>query len=559
MPVRLPCLVAACVLSNLFLIFPAAAGWQTSEPGQLPSFGRPDLQPLDDIDRFDLPPLDVGALFSEDAADEAATLTKPRRVGQPRKVALSPAGFGTWEELGAGSRLWRGRVRSPGALWLVLEMTTFRVPQGAQLFIYDPQLLTIQGPFGAADVRGHGQLWSTPVVGDTAVVELFWPARLEEIEPNVHLGMVSHGYRPWGGIGRDDPGVDAGACNIDINCTLGDDWQDEKRGVVLTLVNGSRDCTGSLIAQAGGEDCKTYMLSAHHCHGNPSEATSMSLMFNFERPSCGSGIAPTDQVLGGGGVQRATFSSTDFTLIEMNNPPPAAFQPYWNGWSRSPSPATSTWGIHHPSNDEKKICFNDDTVVNGSNWGSNHWRVTEWEQGTTEGGSSGSPMFDQNSRIVGQLHGGSASCSSNTWDEYGKLADSWEGGGSASSRLRDWLDPGGTGEETIDGTYGPVCGAPSPSLTVVGTSIDDSTGNNDGVVDVDETFKLLVDVENRGSLDATSVSGTLTTTTPDVTVIDDTSSWPDIPAGQVRTTDAPHFELRTEAAFVCGIGRSIWS
>jgi hypothetical protein len=33
-----------------------------------------------------------------------------------------------------------------------------------------------------------------------------------------------------------------------------------------------------------------------------------------------------------------------------------------------------------------------------------HWRVN-FNQGTAEHGSSGSPMFNQNYKIVGQLHG----------------------------------------------------------------------------------------------------------------------------------------------------------
>ena len=35
-----------------------------------------------------------------------------------------------------------------------------------------------------------------------------------------------------------------------------------------------------------------------------------------------------------------------------------------------------------------------------------HVRVEDWDLGTTEGGSSGSPLFDQNHRVIGQLHGG---------------------------------------------------------------------------------------------------------------------------------------------------------
>ncbi|MDH3593155.1 MAG: immune inhibitor A, partial [Planctomycetota bacterium] len=274
--------------------------------------------------------------------------------------------------------------------------------------------------------------------------------------------------------------------------------------------------------------------------------------FNFERPACGTGTAPTDQVLGGGGVQRATWATSDFTLVEMDDLPPAALTPYWNGWSRSATAGTESWAIHHPSNDEKKISYNQDPLIDGSNYGADHWRVTEWEEGTTEGGSSGSPLFDQDSRIVGQLHGGTASCSSITWDEYGKVDVSWEGGGTPSTRLKDWLDPSNTGALFVDGTDGPVCGAPAPSLEVFSVSIDDAAGNADGVIDVDEPFGLIVDSENAGSLDATAVLGTLTLLTPEVTLTDGQSDWPDVPIDQIRASLSPHLSLRTSPAFVCG-------
>src|SRR5204862_401196 len=98
-----------------------------------------------------------------------------------------------------------------------------------------------------------------------------------------------------------------------------------------------------------------------------------------------------------------------------------------------------------------------DPPTDGINWGPNHWRIGSYEQGTTEPGSSGSPLFDQNHRIVGQLHGGTASCTSLTYDEYGKVAASWDGGGATSSRLSNWLDPGSSGAVTMNGVDWSTC------------------------------------------------------------------------------------------------------
>jgi lysyl endopeptidase len=81
----------------------------------------------------------------------------------------------------------------------------------------------------------------------------------------------------------------------------------------------------------------------------------------------------------------------------------------------------------------------------------NYWKVY-WEEGVTESGSSGSPIFNPQRRIVGQLFGGTSGCtSSDQSDLYGKFSASWTGGGTNETRLSNWLDPQNTGLEFIDG------------------------------------------------------------------------------------------------------------
>jgi hypothetical protein len=69
----------------------------------------------------------------------------------------------------------------------------------------------------------------------------------------------------------------------------------------------------------------------------------------------------------------------------------------------------------------------------------------EFDMGAMEKGSSGSPLFDQNHRIKGQLHGGQVECPPNSTAYYGALFTSMGGGGTKDTRLIDWLDPYGAG------------------------------------------------------------------------------------------------------------------
>jgi hypothetical protein len=554
-PLRSPAGIA--LLLALVPALPVAGG---ALPVPVPvSFDRPALLPLEEVAVSELPPVDVAALLIEDQnAREAGEI--PFRVGYPMACDLDPGRDGTWEDLPGGGRVWRLRVRSPGALWIALGFGTWRLQPGGRMWVYDPGRRGVQGPFDSSEMRRHGQLWLPPVEGDTAVVELFWPEALRAVRPNIHLGTLSHGYRPLGrggepasagdGAPARSPEITSGACNIDVNCPLGADWQLQKQGVARILIGGSGLCSGSLINTTAG-DCRPYFLTARHCIANQSEAASAVFLFNYERPLCDSGEPSTTDTLSGSTLLADYFPS-DFSLLELDQSPPEAYGTYFSGWNRSLSPASESTCIHHPDGDHKKISYNADPLIDGQNYGPDHWRVTEWEEGTTEDGSSGAPLFDQGQRIVGQLHGGTASCTSLTYDEFGKLASSWDGGGSSDSRLSDWLDPLSEGALAIDGIAHELCLDPRPILDYVSHTVQEILGNDDGIADPGEALFVRVDVTNRGNLEATQVAGQLSTATPLSGVSADEADWPDVGPGEQQSSDGPGFRVELDPALACG-------
>src|SRR5690606_29808301 len=131
------------------------------------------------------------------------------------------------------------------------------------------------------------------------------------------------------------------------------------------------------------------------------------------------------------------------------------------GWNRSATDIPDfTVGIHHPAGDIMKVSRDYDaptkTPVNvgGIPVPVQSWMIGNWELGATAGGSSGSPLFDQHGRIVGQLSGGSSACVSTNNnglpDFYGRMDISWDFGGFSGTQLSNWLDPDGTGVMTTD-------------------------------------------------------------------------------------------------------------
>lgn len=392
-----------------------------------------------------LPP--AADLAAEDAARDADGL--PWRYAVPEAVRATPDDHGAWTRLADGTRRWRLEVASPGAVSLNLGFSVYWLPAGATLTIGAAAGDVPPLVFDAGDNADHGELWTPVVPGDALIVELLVPPTADP-EPLLELGFVNSGYRLFG----QSPAAKSGACNVDVNCPEGDDWRDEIATVGLVSVEGSLTCTGALVNNTA-LDGTPYFLTANHCGISASRAPSVVVYWNFESPACGQHGGGSHDEFTSGSALRATWANTDFTLLELDEAPDTAFGVKYAGWNRAEAPPTAATCIHHPDSDEKSISFENDAVVPTSYLATatpgngTHLRVIDWDLGTTEPGSSGSPLFDQDHLVVGQLHGGYAACGNSESDWYGRLHLSWEGGGTPDTRLSDWLDPGATGAVTV--------------------------------------------------------------------------------------------------------------
>lgn len=212
---------------------------------------------------------------------------------------------------------------------------------------------------------------------------------------------------------------------------------------MLMLGDGTRFCSGTMINNSS-KNKRQLFLTAHHCLiSTPSNYVAI---FNYQRPLCNNtNIEPSTLQSARGMRLLATWAQSDFALLEIVETIPNNYKTYLAGWNMNKTPANHVYGIHHPSCDVKKISLYNSTLV-ASYWTESprtyHWMVTQWTEGTTEPGSSGSGLFNSNGQLIGQLHGGMAACDNpQGYDLYGALAYSWTGGSTASTRLRDYLNP----------------------------------------------------------------------------------------------------------------------
>ena len=406
-----------------------------------------------------LPAINIEELLEEDRLEMESNEMKPYRFAKTIDVELNMENSGSWTTLEDGSLIWQLKIVSPGAYSLNLIYDIYNLPPGAEFFLYSDE--TILGAFTDFNHKPHGGFSTAPTQGDSVILEYNEPAN-SIFNGQISIASVAHDYKniflknSVRGYG------DSGSCNNNANCPVGEDWQDEIRSVAMILTSGgSRLCTGSLINNTE-QDLRPLFLTANHCLGGNN---SWIFMFNYESPGCTNQDGPTNMTVSGSTLL-ANSGSSDFALLELNEEPPDSYNVHFSGWDVTGNTPNTPVCIHHPSGDIKKITFDYDNASNAGNY----WDVNQWEDGTTEPGSSGSPLFDGIShRIVGQLYGGTASCTSITYDTYGKTSTSWGLG------LSQYLDPQNTGLQILDGT------STGGGITILHDNLDDMPFTNNSV------------------------------------------------------------------------------
>lgn len=418
-----------------------------------------------------VPAPETETLLKED--EEAGKWGVAERVGVLLPTQITPGNNGVWSLLPDNSKQWRVRIGSGKARQLSVYFEDFHLPQGCELYVYNDERTKLIGAFTHQNNHESGLFATELISGESLIIEMIVPADVSG-QPTFTITDLLYAYK----VENNDLKQfrSSGSCNVNVNCIEGFGWQDQKKGVVKinSRVGGSVfRCSGSLINNTRF-DYQPYIFTADHCartgstYASESDISQWIFYFNYEASDCPVPIEEPSAVSLTGASLKANVGGgnsnmgSDFCLVLLNNDIPPAVLPYFNGWTRVDAPSQSGAGIHHPKGDIKKISTYTAPLVS-SNFDSNtpnmywqvRWSETQNGHGVTEGGSSGSPLFNAEGLIVGQLTGGQASCTNLTGaDYYGKIAKSWESMGDAPNRqLKFWLDPDNTGVETLKGSF----------------------------------------------------------------------------------------------------------
>jgi len=364
-----------------------------------------------------MPAVDAPALMAEDDARSAQGIKGPYRFGFNHATDISTANQGVWTELANGDRVWRVAIHCPSAFSINFEFNDYFVPDGGQVFVYN-ELDEVLGAFTAESNPGHNLLGVTQLQGDRITIEYVEPLAVRG-EGFLRIGQVTHAYRDLfsalKGFGT------SGSCNNNVICPEGDAWRDQIRSVAMITVGGSGICTGQLINNCANNGTP-YFLTANHCLGGNN---SWVFRFNWDSPVCTPTTnAPTNKTVSGSTL-KANSAASDVALLQLNSTPPASYNVFYTGWDKSGTAPTASTCIHHPDGDIKKISFDNNAATQVSWGGAATWRIAAWDDGTTEPGSSGSGLWNQNGLLIGQLYGGQANCSNNVNDYFGRFSTSY--------------------------------------------------------------------------------------------------------------------------------------
>lgn len=416
-----------------------------------------------------MPPFDLAEQLRLDSL-EATDLRSGFRFAYKFMTDYTPENSGVRFILPDGTKVWRLGIRSEGALSLNIMFSKYHLPEGARVFLYNSNQSEVLGSFNHLNNSERAILPVAPIGGDELIVEYQEPAGVA-FPGKLAIGEVNHGYRNFR-VSEPQPDFTAFECMPVIAC-----YQDSttrydtiERSVVLMIINVTTGCTGTLVNNTAN-DGKPYLLTASHCLNNQFQiknpdyeevAGNIVCYFNYNSPQC-SPVEPgrTDQTVASAHF-RAVNELTDMALLELQDTPPADYRVYYAGWNAQDAGTAPYTCIHHPGGSLKRLNLAEGDVeltsykIQVADFNENsHWKVARWATGCTAGGSSGSPLFDGDNRVIGGLTGGASSCLNPAEDFFFSIQKSWSEPADSSKQLKCWLDP--------VGVAAPVCAGMDPN------------------------------------------------------------------------------------------------
>lgn len=347
-------------------------------------------------------------------------LGKPNQIGISRQIEVSSRDYGRRFTNGDGSKIFLLAIKSPGAIGIRVHFSDFEIREGDELYVYGlSDTSTVSGPYRSRGPWNNKDFWSGTVEGDIAIVEYY----SRGAPADFGISEISHIFSS-GQKAQTLDEADLLTCQVDASCY----GNVEKNAVarISFVENGnSYVCSGTLLNDRA-PGFVPYFLTANHCVSTEAIAQTVESYWFYQTTACNSGVLRNDVVhQTGGATLLATAASNDFALLRMVDNAPGGT--VFSGWSTAaPAINAGVYGFHHPGGSYLRRADGPVSSTSSScqpTGLTSAYNVT-WTSGATEGGSSGSGLWNATSHLVGVLSCGPVQLScSNRYGIYSKFAN----------------------------------------------------------------------------------------------------------------------------------------
>lgn len=383
----------------------------------------------------------------------------PLKIGFPRDILTLQKSSKTnalynWSKIDGGM-FTAISVISPDAVGVRLGVLIEQIPNLAVLRFYaqgTKDFFQVSGKeineliavnLEAGDTSEEARTYWSPVIeGQEITLEIELPPGVSTQDVNISIPRISHMFSSALNTQElEEKIAESASCNLDSRCyssTWGEESTTTAR-MVFVEAGYMYLCTGTLLNDKDTSTLVPYFLSAAHCISTQTVASSLQTNWFYRSSSCnGNTLDSANKTVTGGATLLYQSKNTDTSFMRLNSSPPPGV--WLSGWAAGTLNIDAyATGIHNPNGDLQKINFGNFkhylnctlpdsdgriSCSTGSSTTGNYLDVS-WSQGITEPGSSGSGFWVTDNGqhyLVGQLYGGSGSCSSSERrDVYGSF------------------------------------------------------------------------------------------------------------------------------------------
>ncbi len=336
-------------------------------------------------------------------AEEIAAKTKNAPVDENKQrrmvgvhVDVPAYDDAVWERLTGpqGATSWRLAIVAPGAKFLRAHFSVYS-PGASDVVVVYGELDPAQARrVRSVKVAGEADVWAPPTKGERLHVEVLTSSATP---PKLVIDLVSYGLEDMA------QNKEAG-CYLDPTCYAA--WDDLKTGIGhVSLESGgiAYVCSGALLNDTASSGTP-WFLTANHCVSTQAEADTVVVSWRFYTDEC-NGDPPDfySTPYSEGSKMAFTDTMTDMTLLELDEDPPNGTSYF--GWTTAEVlPGNDVTTLHHPDGAYMRITFGEVMYLEY------YFYSVLYSESSTEGGSSGAPLFNDDRQVIGALSGGDASC-----------------------------------------------------------------------------------------------------------------------------------------------------